>query len=110
LAVTRTITVHAFDDERIHMAPAQLGRLKQGRLNTLCGRLAVTELSPFAAAAAASARCRVCFAKIDESGHVKPGALPAKPATAKPAKAKPSTVATMAAAPAPRRRPAKLKR
>jgi hypothetical protein len=93
LAATRTITVHAFGDERVHLAPAQLGRLKQGRLKTLCGKLAVTELSPFAAAAAASQRCRTCFGKIDDDGHVQPVATPGKavkPASSpKPAKAKP---------------------
>jgi hypothetical protein len=68
LAETRTITVHAFDDARVHLAPAHLGRLKQGRLMTLCGRLAVTALSPFAAAA--GDRCRTCFGKVDEHGYV----------------------------------------
>jgi hypothetical protein len=82
LPETRTITVHAFDDDRIHLAVAHLGRLKQGRLTTLCGRLAVTALSPFAAAAAASERCRTCFSKVDEQGHVT--APPSKPAKAKP--------------------------
>ena len=71
MAERRTITVHAFDDERVHLALAHRGRLKQGRLQTLCGRLAVTELSPFAAAAAASQRCRVCFGKVDGDGLVK---------------------------------------
>src|SRR3954451_10621015 len=71
MAERRTITVHAFNDERVHLALAHLGRLKQGRLETLCSRLAVTALSPFAAAAAASQRCRTCFAKGDEDGLLK---------------------------------------
>ena len=65
------MTVHAFGDERVHLALAHRGRLKQGRLATLCGKMAVTELSPFAAAGRASDRCRVCFAKVDEDGLVK---------------------------------------
>ena len=40
----RTIPVHMLDDERVHLAPPHLGRLAQGRLKTLCGKLAVTEL------------------------------------------------------------------
>jgi hypothetical protein len=62
----RTIAVHAMDDERVHLAPARLGHLRQGRLQTLCNRLAVTELSPFAAAT--SNRCRTCFGKVDGEG------------------------------------------
>jgi hypothetical protein len=72
LAERRTITVHALGDPRVHLAVAHLGRLKQGRLETLCGRPAVTQLSPFAAAAAKAAdRCRVCFGKVDEDGFLK---------------------------------------
>lgn len=75
MAERRTITVHAFGDDRVHLALAHLGRLKQGRLQTLCGKLAVTALSPFAAAAAASQRCRICFGKVDADGLVKDEAL-----------------------------------
>jgi hypothetical protein len=91
MAERRTITVHAFGDERVHLALAHLGRLKQGRLETLCGRMAVTQLSPFAAAAAkASDRCRVCFGKVDENGLVK--GKPAKTAAAPvPARKKPAS-------------------
>ena len=78
----RTIPVHALDDPRAHVAPARLGHLRQGRLKTLCGRLAVTELSPFAAAE--SNRCRTCFAKVDEDGMVGPAAGSRKPAAKKP--------------------------
>ena len=46
---SRTIPVHVLADERIHLASAHLGRLKQGRLKTLCGLLAVSALSPFRA-------------------------------------------------------------
>jgi hypothetical protein len=80
VAEQRTITVHAFGDERVHLALAHLGRLKQGRLKTLCGKLAVTELSPFAAAAKASSRCRVCFGKVDEAGNLKAEAPAPAPA------------------------------
>src|SRR5689334_8334792 len=69
-------------DERVHLALAHLGRLKQGRLLTLCGKLAVTELSPFVAAGAASERCRTCFGKVDEDRYVK--VAPSKPAKARP--------------------------
>ncbi len=64
----RTIPVHALDDERMHLSPAHLGRLKQGTLKTLCGRLAVTELSPFATATTKG--CRTCFSKVDSEGLV----------------------------------------
>jgi hypothetical protein len=85
LAERRTITVHTLGDERVHLALAHLGRLEQGRLLTLCGKLAVTQLSPFAAAAAKAAdRCRTCFGKVDDNGLVK-----AK-ATAKPSKERPT--------------------
>ena len=73
-----TIPVHAMDDQRVHLAPAHRGRLKQGRLNTLCGRLAVTELSPFAAAT--PNRCRTCYSKVDGEGMVDRATV--KPATA----------------------------
>jgi hypothetical protein len=87
VAERRTIPVHAFDDERVHLAVAHLGRLQQGRLETLCGRLAVTQLSPFAVAAGKAAdRCRVCFRKVDEDGLLR-AELVAKKA---PAKAKPT--------------------
>ena len=64
----RTIPVHALADERVHLAPAHLGRLRQGQLKTLCGKVAVSELSPFALAGPKSARCRVCFGKVDGEG------------------------------------------
>ena len=66
----RTIPVHALDDKRIHLAPPHPGRLAQGRLKTLCGKLAVTALPLFAAAG--GNRCRICFGKVDEDGFVKP--------------------------------------
>ena len=68
----RTIPVHALADERIHLALAHLGRLRQGTLKTLCGLPAVSELSPFALAEPARLRCRSCFAKVDKDGHLKP--------------------------------------
>ena len=61
------------DDPRVHLAPAHLGRLGQGRLKTVCGRLAVTELSPFAAAT--PNRCRTCYSKVDDEGMLDPGAI-----------------------------------
>ena len=64
----RTIPVHALADERIHLALAQLGRLRQGQLKTLCGKVAVSELSPFALAGPKSERCRICFGKLDADG------------------------------------------
>ncbi len=87
----RTIPVHAMDDQRVHLAPARLGHLKQGRLQTLCGRLAVTHLSPFAAAS--PNRCRTCFGKVDAEGYIAVDKLPA-------AKAKTAAPAKKAAAPA----------
>jgi hypothetical protein len=84
--------VHAMDDARVHLAPARLGHLRQGRLQTLCGRLAVTELSPFAAAG--PNRCRTCYARVDDEGMVDPAEL--KPASSakqrayKPAAEKPA--------------------
>jgi hypothetical protein len=65
----RTIPVHALDDKRIHLAPPHPGRLAQGRLKTLCGKLAVTALPLFAAAG--DDRCRTCFGKVDKDGFVK---------------------------------------
>lgn len=65
----RTIPVHVLDESRVHLAPPRLGHLAQGRLKTLCGKLAVTELPLFAAAG--GNRCRTCFAKVDEDGFVK---------------------------------------
>ena len=67
----RTIPVHALADERTHLALAHLGRLKQGQLKTLCGLQVVSELSPFALAGPARARCRSCFGKVDKDGYVK---------------------------------------
>jgi len=65
----RTIPVHAFADERVHLALPHLGRLRQGSLKTLCGKVAVSELSPFALAAPKSIRCRACFGKVDAEGR-----------------------------------------
>jgi hypothetical protein len=75
----RTIPVHALNDRRVHLAPARPGHLRQGRLLTLCGRLAVTELSPFAVAD--GDRCRTCFGKVDAEGLVAASAInkPARP-------------------------------
>ena len=66
-----TIPVHALADERVHLALAQLGRLKQGRLKTLCGLAAVTALSPFAVAKPGTIRCRTCFGKLDKDGQLR---------------------------------------
>jgi hypothetical protein len=68
----RTIPVHALADERVHLALAQLGRLRQGQLKTLCGKVAVSELSPFALAGPKAERCRVCFGKLDADGQFRP--------------------------------------
>lgn len=65
----RTIPVHVLADERVHLALHQLGRLRQGRLKTLCGKVAVSELTPFALAGPKSARCRTCFGKVDAEGQ-----------------------------------------
>jgi hypothetical protein len=65
----RTIPVHALDDKRVHLALPHHGRLAQGRLKTLCGKLAVTALPLFAAAG--DDRCRTCFARVDKDGFVK---------------------------------------
>jgi hypothetical protein len=64
----RTIPVHALDDSGVHLALPRLGHLAQGRLKTLCGKLAVTELPLFAAAG--GNRCRICFGKVDADGFV----------------------------------------
>ncbi len=86
----RTIPVHALDDDRVHLAPARPGYLRQGRLKTLCGRLAVTALSPFAAAG--PQRCRVCFGKTDDEGYLtadESDAAPAVPSRRKAPSGKP---------------------
>jgi hypothetical protein len=68
----RTIPVHALGDERIHLARPHHGRLRQGRLKTLCGKQAVSELPLFAAIEAkGNSRCRTCFGKVDEHGYLK---------------------------------------
>jgi hypothetical protein len=72
VAETRTIPVHALGDERVHLALPHHGRLRQGRLKTLCGKQAVSELSLFASIEA-KARCRICFGKVDEHGYLKEG-------------------------------------
>jgi hypothetical protein len=60
--------VHALADERVHLALAQAGRLRQGYLKTLCGLQAVSALSPFALADPAQKKCRTCFGKVDADG------------------------------------------
>jgi hypothetical protein len=69
----RTIAVHALGDERVHLALAQPGRLRQGYLKTLCGLQAVSELSPFVVAGAKQKKCRTCFGKLDADGQYRPG-------------------------------------
>jgi len=64
----RTMPVHALADERVHLAMAQPGRLRQGYLRTLCALQAVSALSPFALADPAQKRCRTCFGKVDADG------------------------------------------
>jgi hypothetical protein len=64
----RTIPVHALADERIHLALAQPGRLRQGYLKTLCGLQVVSALSPFALADRSQKQCRTCFGKVDSDG------------------------------------------
>ena len=100
----RTIAVHAMDDPRVHLAPARPGHLRQGRLLTLCGRLAVTELSPFAAAG--PNRCRTCYGKIDDEGMVDPAVLKPVPAAKKPAR---ESVARVAARKPAAKKPARKK-
>jgi len=91
-------------DQRVHLALAHLGRLKQGRLLTLCGKLAVTQLSPFAAAAVKAVdRCRTCFGKVDEDGMVKAEAGAAKKAPVKPK----AEVVSLAEARKPKAKPAR---
>ena len=65
----RTIPVHALGDERVHLAPPHHGRLRLGRLKTLCGKQAVSELPLFATVEAKS-RCRTCFGQVDEHGYM----------------------------------------
>ena len=67
---TRTMPVHALADDRVHLAVEHRGRLKQGRLKTLCGLQAVTALSPFVLADKAQKRCRTCFGKVDADGLI----------------------------------------
>ena len=74
----RTIPVHALGDERVHLALPHHGRLRQGRLKTLCDKLAVSELPLFATIEAKS-RCRTCFGKVDEHGYLKEAENSAKP-------------------------------
>lgn len=74
------IPVHALDDTRIHLAPPHHGRLRQGRLKTFCGKLAVSEL-PLFAMAETKGRCPRCFALLD--GGTPTGSEP-KRAEAKP--------------------------
>lgn len=64
--------VHALADERVHLARAQPGRLRQGYLKTLCGLAAVSALSPFAVAEAGVKKCRACFGKLDKDGQYRP--------------------------------------
>ncbi len=71
----RTIPVHVLGDERVHLALPHHGRLRQGRLNTLCGKQVVSEL-PLFASVEATARCRACFANVDEHGYLKEGGSP----------------------------------
>ncbi len=66
----RTMPVHALADDRTHLAMEHRGRLKQGRLRTLCGLQAVSALSPFVLADKAQKRCRTCFGKVDEDGLI----------------------------------------
>jgi hypothetical protein len=61
MAVVQTMPVHVLGDDRIHLAQRHLGRLRQGNLKTLCGQLAVSELSPFVLANVHAERCPVCF-------------------------------------------------
>ncbi len=76
----RTIPAHALGDERVHLALPHHGRLRQGRLRTLCGKQAVSELPLFASIEAKS-RCRICFGKVDEHGYLKEGETGEEPST-----------------------------
>jgi hypothetical protein len=76
----RTMPVHALDDERVHLALPHHGLMRQGRLKTLCGLQAVSEL-PLFAAIEGKRRCKACFAKVDDHGYViekSEGATPAR--------------------------------
>ena len=57
------IPVHVLGDTRVHLAPPHRGRLRQGRLKTLCGKLAVSEL-PLFVMAEKKGRCPKCFALL----------------------------------------------
>ena len=92
------ILVHALDDRRIHLAPPHHGRLRQGRLKTLCGRLAVSEL-PLFAMAETGGRCPACFRMLA-------GGTAEKPANA----ASPRAAAKKAASPAGKPKPAASKK
>ena len=74
----RTIPVHALGDERVHLALPHHGRLRQGRLKTLCDKLAVSELPLFATIEAKS-RCRLCFSRVNEHGYLKEADTVAEP-------------------------------
>ena len=84
-AEQRTIPVHALGDERVHLALPHHGRLRQGRLKTLCDKQAVSELPLFAGSEAQS-RCRSCFGWVDEHGYLKEGESAEKPSAAAKAK------------------------
>jgi hypothetical protein len=64
----RTMPVHALGDERVHLAQPHHGRLAQGRLKTLCGLQAVSEVPLFSAVD--GKRCRICYSRVDEYGYV----------------------------------------
>ena len=98
-AEQRTIPVHALGDERVHLALPQHGRLRQGRLKTLCGKQAVSEL-PLFASIEAKARCRICFGEVDEHGYLRTGE---RISETSPGKATPPGRLT---APAPRKKKA----
>ncbi|HZP21736.1 MAG TPA: hypothetical protein VFB16_16210 [Bauldia sp.] len=70
-AAGRTIPVHALGDARVHLAPPHHKMLKLGRLKTLCGKQAVSEVPLFAATAGKP--CKTCFGKVDEHGYLKAG-------------------------------------
>lgn len=70
------IPVHALDDTRIHLAPPHHGRLRQGRLKTLCGKLAVSEL-PLFVMAEKKGRCPKCFALLGDNEPADAGTKPA---------------------------------
>ena len=82
----RTMPVHALDDKRVHLALPHHGLLRQGRLKTLCGLQAVSELSSSPqssrSAAAAFASARSMSTVRDGEGQVKsPGDLSRAEAT-----------------------------